>query len=84
MEKKFNMMSIIGFILSFFIAPVGLVLSIMGLIQIRKTNDKGTGLAIAGIVLGVIGTIIILLLLAVTLFYFRTIINFLFSLYGIY
>jgi hypothetical protein len=56
----------------------------MGLIQIRKTNDKGTGLAIAGIVLGVIGTIIFLLLLAVTLFYSRTVINFLFSLYGIY
>lgn len=78
------MMSIIGFIFSFFIAPVGLVLSIMGLIQIRKTNDKGTGLAITGIILGVIGTIIILLLLAVTLFYSRIIINYLFSLYGIY
>lgn len=84
MEKKFNVMSIVGFILSFFIAPAGLVLSIIGLIKIRKTNEKGIGLAIAGIILGVIGSIITLLLLVVTLFYSRTIISFLLSLYGIY
>lgn len=56
-----NTLALVGFILSFFISVVGLILSIIGLIQINGANgmQKGKGLAIAGIIIGAIGTIFI-------------------------
>lgn len=65
-ELKKNAFAIAGFVLSLvamFInmyaipAAIGLVLSIIGLIQINKGGYKNKGLAIAGIVLGVIALV---------------------------
>ncbi|NEG69800.1 DUF4190 domain-containing protein [Bifidobacterium choloepi] len=47
--NRWNGMAIAGFICSFFFAIVGLVLSIVGLVQVNKTRERGRGLAIAGI-----------------------------------
>ncbi|MGI8687258.1 MAG: DUF4190 domain-containing protein [Thermomicrobiales bacterium] len=60
-QAKMNTLALVGFILSFFISVVGLILSIIGLIQINGANgmQKGKGLAIAGIIIGAIGTIFI-------------------------
>lgn len=60
-QPKMNTLALVGFILSFFISVVGLILSIIGLIQINGANgmQKGKGLAIAGIIIGAIGTIFI-------------------------
>ncbi len=46
-----NGLAIAGFVLAFFMPLVGLVLSIVGLTQIKKRHQNGEGLAIAGIVI---------------------------------
>ena len=50
-EIGYNVMSIVGFVLSFIpkLWLVALVISIIALVQISKTKEKGKGLAIAGI-----------------------------------
>jgi hypothetical protein len=53
-KQSTNVFVIIGFILSFLIPLVGLILSIVGLSQIKKTKQKGHGLAIAGIILSIV------------------------------
>lgn len=45
-------LAIVGFVLAFVLAPVGLVLSIVALIKTSKVHQRGKGLAIAGIVVG--------------------------------
>jgi hypothetical protein len=45
---------------SFFIALVGLVLGIVGLVGVNKGTRAGKGLAIAGIVLGVVSIVVVL------------------------
>jgi hypothetical protein len=47
-----NLLAILGFILSFPMNIVGLVLSIIALVQIRTTHERGKRLAIAGIIVG--------------------------------
>ena len=55
--KTTNGLSIAGFILAFLAPLIGLILSIFGLVQAKKRNQKGRGLAIAGIVISIILTI---------------------------
>lgn len=73
--RKSNTMAIVGFILSFFIPLVGLILSIIGLKQSKANNDESKGLAIGGIVIGALGTVgyFILFLLLVLPFIFALI-----------
>ena len=60
-EPKNNTLAIVGFILSFIIPIVGLILCIIALVQIKKTGEKGKGLAVAGIILfGVLALIVII------------------------
>ncbi|WP_149084624.1 hypothetical protein [Microbacterium sp. 1S1] len=51
------MLSIIGLVLAFLLPPVGLILSIIALVQLGKARAP-RGLAIAGIVVGAILTIL--------------------------
>ncbi|MBC7290107.1 MAG: DUF4190 domain-containing protein [Actinotalea sp.] len=46
------------------LSPVALVLGIVGVLQVRRTGEQGTGLAVAGIVLGAVGTLVSLALVA--------------------
>lgn len=56
--KKTNGMAIAGFVLSFFISPLGIIFSAIGLSQISKDSRQGgKGLAIAGLILGILGTV---------------------------
>jgi hypothetical protein len=59
--QKTNTLSIVGLVMSLIVPIVGLVLSIVALFQIKKTNQKGKGLAIAGVV---VSTIMVLLTVA--------------------
>jgi len=45
-----NGLAIAGFILAFLLAPIGFILSVIGLIQAGRRRQKGKGLAIAGII----------------------------------
>ena len=49
-----NTISIVGFILSFIIPIVGLILSIIGLSKSKELDNKGKGLSIAGIIISVL------------------------------
>lgn len=51
---KTNSLAIWGFILAIFLPLIGLILSIVAVSQIKKKNERGKGLAIAGIVIGAI------------------------------
>lgn len=55
---RWNTMVIVGFILSFFTGIIGAILSAVGLSQIKKTGEKSKGLAIAGIVIGSVSTLV--------------------------
>ena len=59
-NNKTNICALLGFIFSLVCCGgiPGLVLSIIGLIQIKKSGEKGKGLAIAGLIIGVIGTLL--------------------------
>ena len=53
---KFNVLAIVGFVLSFlgWLAVVGLVLEIVALNQIKRTGERGRRLAIAGIIIAIV------------------------------
>lgn len=55
---KYNVLAIIGFIGAFFINVVGIVLGFIALSQIKRTGEKGRGLAIAAIVIGAVSVVI--------------------------
>lgn len=50
-QAKTNGLAIWGFILAIFLPLIGLILSIVAISQIKKRNEGGKGLAIAGIVI---------------------------------
>lgn len=62
-EPVWNTLCIIGFALVFVVAPVGLILSIIALIQMRRTGEKSRVMAICGIVFGSIFSLIWLIVM---------------------
>ncbi|MCW4457119.1 DUF4190 domain-containing protein [Microbacterium sp. MPKO10] len=64
-QDKFNVMAIVGFILSFFVSIVGAILSFVALSQIKKTGEKGRGLAIAGVIIGLASLVITIIYIIV-------------------
>ncbi|NMM94162.1 peptidyl-prolyl cis-trans isomerase [Bifidobacterium sp. DSM 109957] len=61
---RWNVLCIVGFVLAFVLPPVGLVISIISLVQINKSGEKSKGLAIAGIVLNAIFTLLLIAVIA--------------------
>ena len=59
-----RVLSIVGLVLAFLIAPVGLIISIVALVKSNKAGQP-KGLAIAGIVIGAVVTIFWVILLIV-------------------
>jgi hypothetical protein len=55
-----NPLAIAGFITSLFLPIVGLVLSAIALGQIKRTGQRGRGLAMAGLIIGIVFTVIAL------------------------
>lgn len=58
MKKRWNGFAVAGFVLSFFGGFFGLLFSIIGVCNATKYDDKGRGLAIAGIIISCINLII--------------------------
>jgi hypothetical protein len=52
-------LGIVGLILAFIASPIGLVLSIVAMVQSKKAGAKN-GFALAGIIIGILGTLIII------------------------
>jgi len=61
-DKKNNTFAVLGLIFGLLFYPLGLVFSIIALIQISKSGERGKGLAIAGIVVVPVIILIIFLL----------------------
>ena len=60
-SSRFNTMSVVGFILAFIVNIAGLIVSIVALVQIRRTAERGRGLAIAGIIISGLSIAIVLI-----------------------
>ncbi|MFH1400471.1 MAG: DUF4190 domain-containing protein [Nanoarchaeota archaeon] len=56
-----NTLAIVGFILSFVFALAGLVVSIIAFNQVKKSGEGGRGLALAGIIIGAVFSVLGLL-----------------------
>ncbi|MBG6218587.1 hypothetical protein IWX75_003072 [Arthrobacter sp. CAN_A6] len=58
-------LGIVGFVLAFipFLNPVGVIVSIIALVKSKKAG-RGNGLAIAGIIIGTLATIVLVLIIA--------------------
>jgi uncharacterized membrane protein len=57
-SQRFNVLSIVGFIFAFIISIVGVVLGFIALSQIRRTGERGRGLAIAAVIIGLASIVI--------------------------
>ncbi|WEV59508.1 DUF4190 domain-containing protein [Bifidobacterium sp. ESL0728] len=57
-NQKWNTLCVIGFILSFFVPIIGLALSIVAMVQINRSGEKSKGMAVAGIAIGAVLTIL--------------------------
>ena len=51
---RYNVLSIVGFILAFVFSLAGLIVSLIALSQIKKTGERGHGLALAGVILSAV------------------------------
>jgi uncharacterized membrane protein len=58
LPQKTNTMAILGLVFAFVASPVGIVLSAIGLKQTKERNEGGRGLALAGLILSIIFTLI--------------------------
>src|SRR4051794_5703971 len=67
-----NALAIAALVCALTIAPVGLGLGIAARKQIRRTGEQGDGLALAGIIIGAIGTGIYVLVIVVLIIFWLT------------
>ena len=63
----YNVLAIIGFILAFVFNIAGLVVSLIALSKIKKTGERGRGLAIAGVIISIVSIIFGIIYIAVVL-----------------
>lgn len=59
-----NTMSIVSLVCAFVIAPLGIIFGHIALSQIKRTGEEGRGLAIAGLVVGYVSTLLTILAIA--------------------
>ncbi len=62
-NDKTNGMAIAGFVTSLFFPLVGIVLSAIALGQIKRNGGRGKGLATAGLIIGIVTTLLIIALI---------------------
>lgn len=73
--NKFNVLAIISFILAFIFPLISLVLSLISLGQIKRTGEKGKGLAITSLVLSILFTLLSILLVVLLIPSYRSTLN---------
>ncbi|MET3172988.1 UNVERIFIED_ORG: hypothetical protein ABIB52_000816 [Arthrobacter sp. UYCu721] len=55
LEPKYNVLAIISLVTAFFISLAAIITGHLALSQIKKSGEKGRGLALAGVILGYVG-----------------------------
>ena len=53
-ERGWNLYAVLGFVLTFVLPPLAIVLAGIGLRQVRGTRERGHDLALAGIIVSVV------------------------------
>ncbi|GAA1316416.1 DUF4190 domain-containing protein [Leucobacter albus] len=66
--EKFNTLAILSFVLSFFVAVAAIALGHIALSQIKRTHERGWGLAFAGLIIGYVALFAGAVLLTVLFF----------------
>ncbi|WP_434317635.1 DUF4190 domain-containing protein [Leifsonia sp. P73] len=66
-QPGYNTMSIVAFILAFFVSIVGIILGFVALSQIKRTGEQGRGLALAAVIIGFVEVAIGLLVFILVL-----------------
>ena len=56
-QDKWNVLAIVSLVSSFFVSLAAVICGHIALSQIKKTGERGRGLAIAGVVLGYLGLV---------------------------
>jgi hypothetical protein len=56
-EPRYNVLAIVSFISAFFLSLVAVITGHMALGQIKRTGEKGRGLALAGLIIGYVGIV---------------------------
>jgi len=64
-SDRLNVYAVLALVLSFVIAPVGIVLGHIALAETRRSGERGRGLAIAGLVVGYAWVLVVVLFLAI-------------------
>ncbi|GAA1828056.1 DUF4190 domain-containing protein [Agromyces salentinus] len=66
-SEKWNVLSIVGFVLSLLgFNVVAIVLGFIGLNQVKKTGERGRGLALAAVIIGFVSIAIIIIAIIVS------------------
>ncbi len=73
--QQTNSMAIAALVSSLVLAPLGIVFGHMALSQIKKRGDDGRGLAIAGLAIGYVGTVLLVLFVILLVVYFAVMIG---------
>jgi uncharacterized protein YacL len=56
-SERYNVLAIVSLVSAFFVSLAAVITGHIALTQIKRTGEKGRGLAIAGLVLGYLGLI---------------------------
>lgn len=67
-KHKKNDFAILGLVFSILFGLPGLIFSIIGLNQIKKTGQEGKGMCIAGIIISIVRIILVTLLIIILIF----------------
>ncbi|GAA4266092.1 DUF4190 domain-containing protein [Frondihabitans peucedani] len=57
-SDRYSVLAIVGFVLAFVFSLAGLIVSIIALTQIKRTGERGRGLALAGVIISALSLII--------------------------
>ena len=71
-SQKTNTMAILGLVFAFVVSPLGIVFSAIGLSQIKQRRENGRGIALAGLILSIVFTVLGALILLLALAGART------------
>ncbi|NQX29573.1 DUF4190 domain-containing protein [Microbacteriaceae bacterium VKM Ac-2854] len=67
-SERWNILSIVGFVLSLLgFNVVAIVLGFIGLNQVKTTGERGRGLALAAIIIGIVSIVLGILFFAILL-----------------
>jgi len=64
---RYNVLAIVSLVSAFFISLAAIITGHIALSQIKRTGEKGRGLAIAGLILGYVGLLLSILAVVIVL-----------------